>query len=95
MSTATTTPEVAAAPGMLSATTIFYSLLVPALVLFYAYWRISRRHLLELAEKIPGPPGVPLFGNALELIGSSPGMLFFLNTQYAKKIKILFIIFIS
>ncbi|XP_043462045.1 cytochrome P450 4g15 [Leptopilina heterotoma] len=55
----------------LSATSVFLSLLIPALVLYYIYFRISRRHLIELAEKIPGPPGLPIFGNALELIGSS------------------------
>lgn len=55
----------------LSATSVFLSLLIPALVLYYIYFRISRRHLIELAEKIPGPAGLPLVGNALELIGSS------------------------
>lgn len=56
-----------------SASTVFLSLLIPALVLYYIYFRISRRHMLELAEKIPGPPALPLIGNALELIGSSDG----------------------
>lgn len=50
---------------------VFYFLLVPALLLWFIYWRLSRRHMLELAEKIPGPPGLPLFGNALELVGTS------------------------
>ncbi|XP_043786659.1 cytochrome P450 4g15 [Apis laboriosa] len=54
-----------------SASTVFLSLLIPALVLYFIYFRISRRHMLELAEKIPGPPALPLIGNALELIGSS------------------------
>lgn len=36
---------------------IFFSLLVPALVLWYIYWRLSRRRLYELAEKLPGPEG--------------------------------------
>ena len=58
----------------LSATTVFLSLLVPALVLYYIYFRISRRHMIELAEKIPGPTGLPLLGNALEFMGSSDGM---------------------
>ena len=55
----------------LSATTVFFSLLVPALVLFIIYFRVSRRHMLELAEKIPGPEGLPLIGNALEFLGSA------------------------
>lgn len=65
----------AAATG-LSATSVFLSLLIPALVLYYIYFRISRRHMIELAEKIPGPAGYPLVGNALELIGSSDGEIF-------------------
>ncbi|XP_013185828.2 cytochrome P450 4g15 [Amyelois transitella] len=54
-----------------AATSLFYMLLVPALVLWYAYWRMSRRHLYELAEKLDGPPGLPLLGNALEFTGGS------------------------
>ncbi|CAK9797044.1 Cytochrome P450 4g15 [Anthophora plagiata] len=54
-----------------TATTVFLSLLIPALVLYYVYFRISRRHMIELAEKLPGPPGLPLIGNALEMLGSS------------------------
>ncbi|XP_078050340.1 cytochrome P450 4g15 [Augochlora pura] len=53
-----------------SATTVFLSLLIPALVLFYIYYRISRRHLIELGNKLPGPPALPIIGNAYELIGS-------------------------
>lgn len=66
------TGSVAAATSTgLSASTIFLSLLIPVLVLYYIYFRISRRHMLELAEKIPGPDGLPLIGNMLLLIGSS------------------------
>lgn len=61
----------AATASGFSATTVFFTLLVPAIVLYYIYFRISRRHMIELAEKIPGPTGLPLLGNALELIGSS------------------------
>lgn len=50
---------------------IFLSLLVPALILWYIYWRLSRRHMYELAEKLPGPAGLPLIGNALDLTGTS------------------------
>ncbi|XP_063993013.1 cytochrome P450 4g15 [Diachasmimorpha longicaudata] len=59
-----------AAAGM-SASSTFLALLVPALVLWFIYFRISRRHMIELAEKLPGPTGYPLVGNALEFIGSS------------------------
>ncbi|XP_015111116.1 cytochrome P450 4g15 [Diachasma alloeum] len=59
-----------AAAGM-SASSTFLALLVPALVLWFVYFRISRRHMIELAEKLPGPSGYPLVGNALEFVGSS------------------------
>lgn len=61
---------VAAGASGFSATSVFFTLLLPALVLYYIYFRVSRRHMLELAEKIPGPKGFPLLGNALELMGS-------------------------
>ncbi|KAG7207959.1 hypothetical protein KM043_009543 [Ampulex compressa] len=61
----------AAAATGLSATAVFFSLLIPALVLYFIYFRISRRHMIELAEKIPGPRGYPLIGNAHEFLGSS------------------------
>lgn len=61
----------ASAASGFSATTVFFTLLVPALVLYYIYFRISRKHMIELSEKIPGPKGLPLLGNALELLGSS------------------------
>ncbi|NP_001035323.1 cytochrome P450 4G11 [Apis mellifera] len=57
-----------------SASSVFLSLLIPALILYFIYFRISRRHLLELAEKIPGPPALPLIGNALDLFGSPDAM---------------------
>ncbi|KAM3968140.1 cytochrome P450 4g15 [Aphomia sociella] len=54
-----------------TATNLFYMLLIPAAVLWYTYWRMSRRRLYELAEKIDGPTGWPLIGNALEFTGGS------------------------
>lgn len=75
-------PEIASASGLMSATSVFYMLLVPALVLWYAYWRLSRRHMLELAAKIPGPKGYPVIGNALELTGSSHGMYYDTNATF-------------
>lgn len=66
-----TSPEVLApAATMITATNIFFMLLLPAAALWYMYWRLSRRHLLELAEKIPGPSGLPVLGNALEFTGT-------------------------
>jgi len=63
--------SVTAASNGLSSFTIFLSLLIPALILYYIYFRISRRHMIELAESLPGPEGLPLIGNALLLLGNS------------------------
>lgn len=67
--------ETVAASSTWAATNLFYVLLVPALLLWYTYWRMSRRHMYELAEKIAGPPGYPLIGNALEFTGGSDGKI--------------------
>ncbi|CAD1480279.1 unnamed protein product, partial [Heterotrigona itama] len=61
----------AASASGFSATTVFLSLFIPAVVLYLIYFRLSRRHMIELAEKIPGPPSLPLLGHALEFLGSS------------------------
>lgn len=65
-----------------AATNLFYVLLVPALVLWYAYWRMSRRHMYELAEKLDGPKGWPLIGNALEFTGGSAGESFKMHSYF-------------
>lgn len=70
------TPDISSCATIISTTSMFYALLVPALILWYVYWRISRRHFVEFAEKIPGPKGYPILGNALEFVGSSHGMNF-------------------
>ncbi|XP_026326913.1 cytochrome P450 4g15 [Hyposmocoma kahamanoa] len=68
----TVTPEnVVAQSGTWGATSLFYILLVPTIILWYAYWRMSRRHMYALAEKIGGPKGVPILGNALYFTGGS------------------------
>ncbi|KAJ0179419.1 hypothetical protein K1T71_005131 [Dendrolimus kikuchii] len=64
-----------------AATNLFYVLLVPALLLWYAYWRMSRRRLYELADKLSGPPGLPLLGNALEFTGGSAEIFKNLTTR--------------
>ncbi|XP_011647852.1 cytochrome P450 4g15 [Pogonomyrmex barbatus] len=68
----------------LSASTVFLALLVPALVLYYIYFRISRRHMIELAEQIPGPDGLPLIGNALMFLGNSDTIF---RTLYRKSFE--------
>jgi len=69
----------------LSSVTLFFSLLIPAIVLYYVYDRIANRHFYELAEKIPGPATVPIFGNALMFYGSPHSMfktMWNLRNQY-------------
>ncbi|KYN37083.1 Cytochrome P450 4g15 [Trachymyrmex septentrionalis] len=83
--------NVAAVSSGVSSSAIFLSLLIPALVLYYIYFRISRRHMIELAEKIPGPEGLPFIGNALMLLGSSDTMfrtLYRKSCEYDQLIKI-------
>lgn len=55
--------------------TLFTSTAILAVVflLWYAYWHITRRHMLELAERIPGPNGFPLIGSMLEFTGNPHG----------------------
>jgi cytochrome P450 family 4 len=56
-----------------SATNSFYYLLIPALVLGFVYWKLQRRRFVELAEKLPGPRGYPIIGNAIDFLGNSLG----------------------
>ncbi|CAL1675294.1 unnamed protein product [Lasius platythorax] len=79
-----TATAAAAATAGLSATTVFLSLLIPALVLYYIYFRISHRHMIELAEKLPGPDGLPLIGNALMFTGSADSVF---RTIYRKSFE--------
>lgn len=54
---------------LFSSSTAFLYLIVPAITLWYIYFRLSRKRLYDLISKIDGPRGLPLFGNALEFIG--------------------------
>lgn len=57
--------------SIMAASSLFYFLLVPALILWFVYWKLSRRHMLELAKTLPGPEGLPIIGNLLDLVGTS------------------------
>lgn len=60
-----------AASAPVSASQLFYVLLVPLAVLWLIYFKLSRRNLHKHAENIPGPPGWPIIGNLPDLMGSS------------------------
>lgn len=63
--------EVATPTKYITDINIFYVFLLSAVVLWYAYWRISRRHMLELLEKLPGPPTSVVTAVILKIIVSS------------------------
>lgn len=87
----TVTPEVTIPSGIVSPSSIFYYLLVPTLVLWFVYWKLSRRHLYELAERIPGPKGLPIIGNLLDLMGTSHSVfrtVIHMSEQFNEIIKI-------
>lgn len=69
-----------AASDGLSSSTVFLSLLMPALILYYIYFKVSRRHMLKLAEQLPGPAGLPLIGNMMMFLGSSDSKIVQKNT---------------
>nr|UUB32667.1 cytochrome P450 CYP4G55 [Dendroctonus rhizophagus] len=70
MSVAMENPEFVRNTGLLTASNTFTLLLVSVISLYYVYWRVSRRRMVELAENLPGPKGWPILGNALEFTGS-------------------------
>jgi cytochrome P450 len=50
----------------------FLSLIIAVVVILYFWYRQQFLKKFELAEKLPGPKGYPILGNALEFIGKSP-----------------------
>lgn len=69
----TTFPPELSAPstsGVSDATSVFYFLLAPAILLWFVYWKLSRRHLVELGDKLPGPTPLPVIGNLMTVLGS-------------------------
>ncbi|KAK4886657.1 hypothetical protein RN001_002928 [Aquatica leii] len=84
--TVNTLPPEISHNSQLSTISVFYTLLIPALILWYVYWRISRKQLVELAEKLPGPKGWPIIGNALDLTGTPHGIVNITCHSFYKKI---------
>lgn len=66
-----TTTAAAVAETSASATITLFYLLIPALILYFVYWKLQRRRFLELAEKIPGPKGYPIVGHGLSFLGTT------------------------
>ncbi|XP_066154603.1 cytochrome P450 4g15-like isoform X2 [Euwallacea fornicatus] len=70
MSVAAESPDLLRNSGLITPVNTFIVLLATLATLYYVYWRVSRRRMIELAERIPGPKGFPIIGNALEFMGS-------------------------
>jgi cytochrome P450 family 4 len=73
MTATTATAAAAVAESSAPATLTFFYLLIPALILYFVYWKLQRRRFVELGEKIPGPEGYPIVGHAFLLLGSASG----------------------
>jgi cytochrome P450 family 4 len=67
----TATAAAAVAEPSAPASITFFYLLLPALILYFVYWKLQRRRFVELAEKIPGPEGYPIIGHGMLVLGSS------------------------
>lgn len=57
--------------SIVSPINVFYLLLLPIGILWFTYWRLSRRHMYQLAEKLPGIEGLPVVGNLFDVFGTS------------------------
>jgi hypothetical protein len=55
------------------ATLTFFYLLIPALILYFVYWKLQRRRFDQLVDKIPGPEGLPIIGIGMLALGSCAG----------------------
>ncbi|CAK1541685.1 unnamed protein product [Leptosia nina] len=56
--------NVSVRPRNMTLLTVCILALVPA-VMYWLYWRWTHRHMLLLADQVPGPPALPILGNAL------------------------------
>lgn len=89
MSSSTFATE-ASATGVFGTSNMFYFLLVPALALWFTYWKLTRNRFVTMANKIPGPKGYPIIGNALEFVGKPADIfenLIKISSQYNNVIR--------
>jgi hypothetical protein len=67
---------------------LLFTLMAAAIYLVVKYYRAKMRPFVEKAEKIPGPPTLPLIGNALDFGTSTKRTssiyttYFFLNNRF-------------
>ena len=64
---------------------IFYPLLFLASAIWIIYRWQQKSHIFKLGEKLPGPPRLPVFGNALIVLRKQPYELISLGLDYVQK----------
>ena len=69
-----------------SVTEVLFATMLASLACFIIVYKWKRRKLEKLAEQFPGPPALPIIGNALEFLGSPEGKS---EKNRLKKLKIL------
>ncbi|RVE40836.1 hypothetical protein evm_014512 [Chilo suppressalis] len=64
---------------------VFYILLIIVSGLLIFYNRQKKSKLVRLGDKMPGPKALPIFGNALMVLGKSPSDIVKDSLEYAEK----------
>ncbi|XP_063388700.1 cytochrome P450 4g15-like [Cydia fagiglandana] len=47
----------------------FVALVLSVVSLYWIRWRIKNKQLLHISDQLPGPPTIPILGNALQIVG--------------------------
>jgi hypothetical protein len=58
------------------ATLTFFYILIPALILYFVYWKFQTRRINVLADKIPGPEELPIIGHGMLALGNCAGKFY-------------------